>query len=66
MQMCPLFCILETAGRIALKLGVPLEPLARCFTKVQGGVQLHVRTLFRILEMAGRIALKFCMRLEIH
>ena len=32
----------ETAGPIALKFGVLLDSLARRFTKVEGGVNMHV------------------------
>ena len=45
------------------------DPLARLFTKVKGGAQLHVRTcapLSHISETPGRIALKFGMWLETH
>ena len=45
------------------------DPLAWRFTKVDGGVQVHVRTcasLFRISGTAGRIALKLGVWLEDH
>ena len=40
------------------------DPLAKRFTEVDDGIQLHVRAcapLFLILGTAGRIALKFCV-----
>ena len=61
-QMCPLVRISEMAGRIALKFDMWLDILARRFTEVNVGVQVHVHTcapLFRFSGMAGRIALKF-------
>ena len=45
------------------------DPLAKRFTEVNGGVQMHVRTCappFRILGTAGRIALKFGVWLGDH
>ena len=48
-------------GRIVLKFGLWLEPLAWRFTKVigrEGGAHMRVRIHFRISRTAGRIALK--------
>ena len=45
------------------------DPLAWCFTKVNGEVQVHVRTCappFRISGTAGRVGLKLGVWLEDH
>ena len=57
----PIFRISETAGRTALKFGLWLETHYLGVLKVNGGVQVHMRTcapLLRISGNAGRIALK--------
>ena len=68
--ICPLL-YLRNVGRIALKFSryVARDLLARHFTEVDDGAQLHVRTcapLFRISGTAGRIALKSGVWLETH
>ena len=61
-QMCPLFRISETAGRIVLKFGVPLENrqlgVLQKPTVGYSCTCARAHPFFRISETAGQIDLK--------